>query len=235
MTRHVLLNNVEHRDLRVITRRAPELNDNMMSALTYPAEFREVQTEYPIVFAPQGEGKFAPVALFGLHEKQNLFLQDGKWDALYIPMMVERIPFFIGEAPNGKVIHIDMDSPHISRTEGERVFQDDGSNTPYLNYVSRILGGLDENLGGTKPFVDALLELNLLEGFSIDITFRDGMKRSFGGFNIIQEERFAKLDAAAVGSLHQRGFLQPIYMAIASAGNFRCLVDRANKLEAAAR
>ena len=231
MSRHVLLNNVEHRDLRVITRRTIDMRDDIMSAVTFPGEFRNVQAEYPIVFARMQDQSIVPLALFGLREKQNLFLKDGVWDALYIPLMVERIPFYIGAAPNGKVIHIDMDSPRISRSEGERVFKDDGGNTAYLDHVSSILGTLDEGLEGSKPFCDALVEHNLLEGFSIDITFRDGVKQQFGGFLTVQEERLANLDAAAVARLHQRGYLQAIYMVIASATNFRALIDRANKLQ----
>ena len=38
-------------------------------------------------------------------------------------MMVDRLPFLIGNGPNGKVIHIDLDSPRVSSTEGERLFR----------------------------------------------------------------------------------------------------------------
>ena len=65
MTKHVLLNNVEHRDLRVITRHGADLGDNVMYALTFPAEFRNIQAHYPIVFHPTEQGEFVPLALFG--------------------------------------------------------------------------------------------------------------------------------------------------------------------------
>jgi hypothetical protein len=77
MTRHVLLNNLEHRDLRVITRHGAELGDDMMYALTFPAEFRNIQAHYPIVFAKTPDEKFIPLALLGFREKQNLFLSGG--------------------------------------------------------------------------------------------------------------------------------------------------------------
>ena len=50
MTRHALLNNTEHRDLRVITARGGAYGDDVMFSLTFPAEFRNVQAHYPIVF-----------------------------------------------------------------------------------------------------------------------------------------------------------------------------------------
>ena len=117
MTQHALLNNVAHKDLRVITRRAAEYGDDVMAVLTFPAEFRNVQAHFPIVFTKSAEGVFSPLALFGFREKQNLFLGSNGWDAAYVPLMLDRQPFLIGKASNAEqVIHIDLDSPRISRT-----------------------------------------------------------------------------------------------------------------------
>lgn len=235
MTRHVLLNNVEHRDLRILTRRGADLGDEVMSAITFPAEFRNVQAEYPIVFFRAADGSFVPLALFGFREKQNLFLKGDSWDAHYLPLAVQRQPFLIGNGPNGRVIHVDLDHPRVSQTEGERVFLELGGNTDYLNGMSRMLGAIDEGIEATPAFIAALVEHSLLESFVLDIEFRDGAQHRFAGFYAVQEERLAKLDGAALGKLHERGYLQAIYMAVASLSNLRSLVERANQLDAAAR
>jgi len=235
MTRHALLNNVEHKDLRVITARGKQYGDDIMYAFTFPAEFRNVQAHYPIVFAKTPDGNFSPLALFGFHEGQNLFLQGDAWEATYLPLMVERAPFLIGTAPNGKVIHIDLDNPRVSQTEGQRVFLDSGAATDYLERVSKVLGMLDEGIAATAPFVAALLELDLLESFALDIKFTDGAQHRFVGFHTLSEEKLHKLDAAALGRLNERGYLQAIYMVVASLSNFRVLIERANKLDAAVR
>ena len=100
MAKHVLLNNVEHGDLRVITRRSAQYGDDVMCALTFPAEFRSVQAHYPIFFRKAADsGQFQPFAMFGLRDKENLFLDDQGWDATYIPMTIERQPFLIGIQP----------------------------------------------------------------------------------------------------------------------------------------
>jgi len=235
MTRHAHLNNVEHRDLRVITARGAQYGDDVMYTLTFPAEFRNIQAHYPIVFGKSAEGTFTPVALFGFREKQNLFLGDGKWDALYVPLMIERQPFLIGNAPNGKVVHVDLDSPRVSRTEGEAIFREHGGNTDYLERITGVLGSLHEGIESTPAFIAALLEHNLLESFVLDIQFNDGAQHRFAGFYTIQEERLAKLDAAALGRLHERGYLLPVFMVIASLSNFRALIERASRLNAADR
>jgi hypothetical protein len=235
MTRHAHLNNVEHQDLRIITARGAQFGDDIMYTLTFPAEFRNVQAHYPIVFGRGQDGTFTPLALLGFREKQNLFLKEGKWDASYIPMMVERVPFLIGNAPNGKVVHIDLDSPRVSRTEGEPIFREHGANSEYLDRITSLLGMLHEGIEATPAFVAALVEHNLLESFVLDIQFPEGAQHRFAGFFTIQEERLAKLDATAVGKLHERGYLLPIYMVIASFSNFRALIDRASRLNAAER
>ena len=73
------------------------------------------------------------------------------------------------------------------------------------------------------------------KGLPLDIRFEDGAEHRFAGFHTIQEERLAKLDAAALGKLHARGYLQAAFMIVASLSHFRDLIARASKLDAASR
>jgi hypothetical protein len=235
VTRHALLINTDHRDLRVISARAAAYGDDVMYALTFPSEFRSVQAHYPIVFAQSRDGTFTPLVLFGFREKQNLFLRDGQWEAPYLPAMVERQPFLIGASTTGKVIHIDLDHPRVSRTEGERVFDDDGGNTEFLQRMGSMLAAIDEGVTVTPAFIAAIQEYNLLEPFALDIEFRDGAKHRFAGFHTIQEDRLRQLGPEALGKLHAHGHLQAVFMVIASLSNFRDLIERASRLDAAQR
>lgn len=235
MTQLSLLSNTEHKDLRVITRRGAEFGDDVMAVMTFPAEFRNVQAHYPIVFAKSKEGAFTPLALFGFKEKQNLFLTDGGWDAQYVPLMVERQPFYIGQSPNGKVLQIDLDSPRVSRTEGELLFKEQGGNSEYLEKAGSMLATLDQGVPTTPQFIAAIQEYDLLESFVLDIQLQDGTQFRFGGFQTVQEEKLAKLSAEALGKLHEKGFLQAVFMVVASISNFRELIARANRLPPDAR
>ena len=235
MTQHALLNQNLHRDLRVITTNGAQYGDNVMAAATFPSEFRRVQAHYPIVFARDRDNNFMPVALFGLRENQNLFLQGDKWDAAYQPMMMERHPFLIGNSPTGKVIHIDLDSPRVSRTEGQPLFLEQGGNTPFLDRAGNVLAAIDEGITLNATFTAALVEHKLLDSFNLDIQFADSTKKTFSGFYAIQEERLNALEGPALAALHQKGFLAAIYMTLASFPRFRDLIDRASKLAAADR
>jgi hypothetical protein len=78
MTNRVLLNNVDHGDLRVVTGHGPAFGDNINQVLIFPTEFEAVQREYPIFFRKDADGAFQSVALLGLDRDENLFLDDGK-------------------------------------------------------------------------------------------------------------------------------------------------------------
>lgn len=236
MTKHTALDPTEHKDLRVIAGNGARFGDDVMGVMTFPAEFREVQAHYPIVFSKSRDGGFTPLALFGFREKQNLFLAGEAWDAPYIPLLAARQPFLIGRGPDDQTtIHIDLDHPRVSRTEGEALFREHGGATEFLERGSAMLSAIHRGMPATQPFVAALVELELLESFALDIQFRDGSQHRFAGFYTIHEERLGRLGAPELGKLHERGYLQAIFMVVASLAHFRDLIERASKLDAGSR
>lgn len=233
MAKHHILNSEDHRDLRILTDPSGEFGDAIMGCLTVPDEFRSVQACYPIVFRRDIETEeFSALALFGFTNGQNLFLQDGKWDALYKPLAQSIQPFLVGRQPDGEgagQVHVDMEHPRISTSgEGVRVFDEDGTATPYLEKIAEDLGALDAGYRASGGFYAALKQYDLLEPFSLDVPLKDGSKNSLIGFHIINEDRLRALDGVAIGELHTAGYLMPIFMALASLSNFADLIKRTN-------
>lgn len=236
MSNNVLLNNVDHKDLRVITTRSAEYGDNVMLAITFPGEFRNLQAHYPIVFRKNAQGQFEPVALLGFKDGQNLFLTQGGWDATYVPMTIERLPFLIGFSHDRQpMMHVDLDNPRVSRTQGEPIFREFGGNTEFLERMSSLLLAIHQGLAGNESFIGALLEYDLLESFVLDIQLNDGSQNRLAGFYTLKEERLLDLNGAVLERLNRAGHLHAIYMAIASLSNFRALIERVNKLNAGGR
>ncbi|QIR14899.1 SapC family protein [Shewanella aestuarii] len=237
MPQHVLLNSVEHKDLKIITERSAKYGDNLWFSVTFPLEFRSVQAHYPIFFQKDSAtGQFHSVALFGFKNGENLFLSDQGWQASYIPLTVRRQPFLIGLQTfqedgiqqQQHVIHIDIDNPRVSQTEGVPLFHPFGGNTEYLDEVGDMLGAIHQGLNDSKTFIDTLLKHDLLESFTLDIELDNGNKHQMIGFYTINEEKLNLLSADVLASLHQKGYLQAIYMTMASQSNVRNLLDRKN-------
>lgn len=229
MANPVLLNNVDHKELRVITRRGAAYGDNLMLAVTFPAEFRTLQAHYPIVFRKSAAGAFEPVALFGFQEGENLFLRDGRWEATDLPLSVERLPFLIGANGQELMMHVDLDNPRVSSTEGEPVFLPHGGNSEFLERMNSTLLALHQGLQEVPGFTEALLQNELLESFVFDIELDDGSQNRLAGFYTINEDRLATLDGAVLERLNRSGYLAAIYFAMASLSNFRALIERKNR------
>jgi hypothetical protein len=236
MTNPVLLNNIDHKDLRVVTDHSAGYGDDVMFALTFPAEFRTLQAHYPIVFRKTFDGvSFEPVALFGFGEGENLFLGRDGWQATAVPLTIQRQPFLIGVSGDELMVHVDLDNPRVGASAGEPVFLPQGGSTEFLERMNSTLLAIHQGLQATPAFIAALLEHELLESFVFDIELDDGSQNRLAGFYTVNEERLEALDGHALERLHRASHLQAIYMAVASLSNFRDLIERKNRLHAGKR
>ncbi|MYE83179.1 MAG: SapC family protein [Gammaproteobacteria bacterium] len=233
----VLVNNVEHQDLRIITDRSARYGDAVMQAQTFPFEFRNVQAFYPILFQQDGQGGYIPVALFGFQHGENLFLSDEGWQAGYVPAMVRREPFLIGfqdskepgRPARTRVLSLDVEHPRVSRERGEPLFQPLGGRTPFLEEAADLLETIYLGLEHSRTFVRALVEHDLIEAVTLEIVLRDGSRNQLIGYHCLTEERVQALSGATLGELNAEGYLMPLFMALASMANVQRLVDLKNQ------
>jgi hypothetical protein len=239
MARHEMLNNIAHKDLRVIARYGAQFGDNVGSVLTFPTEYGDVLREYPIFFRKDPQtGEFQSIALLGLQPDENLFLDENNgdghgWNAAYVPGIIARGPFLIGfqnqeidgNVRREPVIHVDMDNPRVSRTEGEPVFLPQGGNTRYLERISAILQGIHQGLAVSKAMFEAFNEFELIEPVNVEIKFNAEEHYNLRGLYTISEERLAKLDGNALFKLNSAGFLQGAFLVMTSHNNVKKLID----------
>jgi len=237
MSQYQILNREKHRRLRVRTGYGAALGDAVMYAMTYPLEFRDIQSCYPILFTKDpNTGGFFAAALLGLEADQNLFLQGDRWDATYVPTMVQRQPFLIATGGEGDdkppMVSLDLDHPRVSQDEGEALFDSQGAPSEFLNQKIGLLEKLHRGLRHGSGFIDALLQHQLLVQIVMDLAFTDGGKKTLQGFYCIAEERLYQLQGDVLESLNQAGYLQPVFMAVASLSRVRDLIERRNRLRA---
>lgn len=237
MSQHQILNKEKHQRLRIRTGYGAALGDSVMSVMTYPMEFRDIQGCYPILFTKDpNTGGFLAVALLGLEGNQNLFLQGDRWDAPYVPIMVQRLPFLIATGGEGDdkppVVSLDLDHPRVGHDHGEALFDSAGEPSQFLQQKIGLLGNLHRGLQHGKGFIDTLLRHELLVQIVLDLALADGSKKSLRGYYCIDEERLYQMKGDVLESLNQAGYLQPVFMAVASLSRVRDLIERRNRLRA---
>lgn len=233
MSRNVAVNPIDHRELRVHGAPDAALGDAIMSCPVLPIEFRRVQNEFPILFQRDLEsGRFRALALMGFDDGENLFFEDGRWTARYRPLILAVQPFRIGRSRDPdqpSQVHIDLDHPRVGDPEGGRLFDDDGSPTPYLETVAGMLDHLDVGLRESDTFFDALERHELLEPFALDVTLDNQEERRLVGYHLVNEDKLRDLEPSVVADLHRDGHLMPLFMALASLANMTDLVARKNR------
>jgi hypothetical protein len=241
MTKTVLLNNVDHHDLRVVTRRSAEFGDNINQVLIFPTEFAEIQREYPILLRKDASGGCQPVALLGLDKDENLFLDQSGWQARYIPAVQERGPFMIGFREQGEaggerrsepMILVDLDHPRVSRTEGQPLFLPHGGNSPYLERIAGVLRAIHQGVEVSKPMFAAFEEMGLIEPVAIEIKLSDTEQYTLPNYHTISEDRLLGLDGTRLERLNKAGMLRAAYYILASLGNVSRLIELKNRKRA---
>lgn len=235
MTNRVLLNNVDHADLRVIPSYGPRFGDNINLVLVLPTEFEEVQREYPILLRKDPNGDYQAVALLGLDRDENLFLDGETWRARYVPAVQQRGAFSIALQDPGDgsepapMIHVDLDHPRIGSGEGQPVFLPAGGNAPYLQQVMRVLGTIYDGLDLAPQMYAAFAALDLIAPVEINIALDGGASYDLPDFHTIDADRLAALSGIDLERMHRAGLLRAAQWIISSLGNIQHLVELKNR------
>lgn len=239
MSNHALLDNVTHAELRVNTTYEKGHGFDVNSTRVFPAEFTQLQMDYPLFLVKSADtGHFETIALLGFSEGENLYLRDGRWDAAYLPSTIARQPFLIGfqeQVDDGipttvPVVHIDLDHPSVSYTDGEPAFLEHGGEGPLLERASSILMTIHQGHESSKSLSKLLVGLELIESVNVEIEFKDGSKQNLSGLYTINEDKLCALGAEGLDALHKNGHLQTVFMMLASMPNMTRLIDRKNRL-----
>jgi len=199
------------------------------SVLLAHTEFAEAARDYPIVFVKQGDGPFAAAALLGLRGDVNLMVgARGDWEAgTYVPAFVRRYPFVLatGEDAQTLTVCVDEGCAGLNRTRGEKLFQADGSETPYLQGIVEFLRLFHTEMQQTGALLAKLDALGLLSPKVISVE-HDGQASHLDGLWMVDEQKLLTLEDAATLELVRSGAMGLIYAHFLSLKNVVRLAQR---------
>ncbi|HEX5793980.1 MAG TPA: SapC family protein [Rheinheimera sp.] len=234
MANHAVLDNISHKDIKIISQRSADYGDNVSLTSAFISEFMFLQSWYPLFFRHNSDNNsYEPVALLGLKPGQNLFLQPQGWQAGYVPLSMQRQPFLIGfqqQVENGvpqqvPVVCIDLAHPRVSQTEGEPVFLPDGGNSPLLQQATAVLQQIQQGHQQNQVFCQTLAELQLLQSTTLELKYH-GAVHKLTGLHSIATDKLNSLSAEQLQRLQRQGYLEAIYLMQASTGNIAKLLNK---------
>ncbi len=239
--RPVPLNREEHKDLRIKPVDNLAFAAKVHSVPMTVAEFGPAARDFPILFGGNTLEEAGPLAMLGLNPSENLFVDaDGQWEpGTYIPAFVRRYPFVLAEKPEGAegddfTVFLDEEFSGFNTEEGERLFNEDGSDTDALKNAVRFLGEFQEQVKRTRALSRRLRELDLLEARTVQIPDQDGKNNMvINGLFVVNEEKLRKLDEKVAHELLADGSLGWIYAHLLSLSNIDRLKMRLDRRKGA--
>ena len=235
--RPVPLNRTQHKDLRLkgipSLRFAAGVHSVPLTGVEFPAAARDL----PILFAGSSMEEAGPMALLGLRQNENLFIDaDGQWAAnTYVPAFVRRYPFVLAEKPAGEegddfTVFLDEAYEGFGADEGERLFQEDGTDSEMLKNAVNFLGEFQQHVGRTQWFMEQVRKHDLLEPRNIRLE-KDGKAINLNGLYVVSEEKLRKLDAKTSQEFLQEGVFGWIYAHLLSLANIDRVAQRLDTRE----
>jgi hypothetical protein len=209
----------------------PEFAKNLNAIPISYTEFALIGREYPIVFTSGDRGQsFAPVAVLGMTQGENLFCKDGAWaERVYVPAYARRFPFCMATVTLNKVQQQDrlicVESAYLD-DKGESMFDDKGQPVQKWKDIERLLTEFEADLERSREMCAILSDYGLLEPFTMQATLNSGGAMHLTGMHRVDERKLEHLNASQIKNLMRKGVMGRIYTHLLSLDNFTGLLDR---------
>jgi hypothetical protein len=194
-------------------------------------EFVAAAHDYPIAFASNEAQVYTPVAILGLADKQNLFVNDrGEWEpGSYVPAFVRRYPFCIarvkveGEERNERLVCVEK--AYLDQ-QGIALYDESGQMSAPWQNIERLLQQYESDLELTTQMCAMLDKLGLFSPFQFQVMQGTAAAFTMKGMHRIDEKKLGELKPASHKALVTKGLMGRIYAHIHSLENFGRLYTR---------
>lgn len=232
MSELVELSNSKHKGLRV------QANCSLKVAATQQIiKLRAVETgraaaNFPVFFTRGSQnGVLVLSALTSFENGQNMFVQNGQWQATYQPSAMLTYPFFLMQSPadaKSYTIGIDENNQAFSKDDGELLFEENGKASMQLSRAKVLLEADIQNDLHTFQFGTELEQLGLLKSIDLVVQYQDGTNHSITGLITINEDKMNALSAEQLHGLNQQGYLVQIHAMLISIYQLNLIIQKQN-------
>jgi hypothetical protein len=186
--------------------------------------------EYPVIFAPASTGAIVPLALLGLEDGENLFVNTkGKWLGSYIPAYIRRYPFITTDGIDGPMtVCLDESFDGFNRSNGIPLFESDGPSQK-LQEIMVFLKDYFLQMKETESFCATLANAGLFRQIDVQANLVDGRSYALNGMLVVDEQKLIQLPDMDIVRLFRNGMMSLITAHFISLRNMAGLLDRKHK------
>jgi hypothetical protein len=220
-----------HRVVLLPARMTPPAFHKLTALPLSSVEFAAAARDHPIAFV-SGNGKnFTAMAILGLENQSNLFLDaDGAWDVgVYLPAYVRRYPFCMTRvmvSGHERPERIACVEKHAITDHGEVLHDEKGNPLPAWEARKKLLFEYEADIARAEDMCRTLAGLDVLETFTMQALPNSGAPLTMTGMYRVSEQKLNELPADKLKELAQSGALARIYCHLLSLANFARLLDR---------
>lgn len=228
LAKPVPLSNETHKDLKVLPKFSLEAVNGRHLAPLMLQEFVAAAQFFPIFFLKAQDGNgYNAVAVYGLKEEQNLFIENDSYTGGYLPASIRTYPFTLAQASDEQlVLCVNEEADNVSRTEGQALFNEDGSNTEFFDGINKFFRDYIDANTVSRNIMKQIEEMGLFKADGLQYTDAAGNDHRLNGFYVIDREKFDALSDEQFLSLRKFGVLPAIYAHLSSLDRIGVLIKK---------
>ncbi|GBL04352.1 SapC family protein [Glaciecola sp. KUL10] len=236
-----VLNNIEHKDLKIRPIESHGEGLSVNRSLVYVSEVANLHKEFPLVIhKDEDENDLQLHAILGFEKDENLFVDENGWISKHAPALLKRGPFSLGYAntedtnntasQENPLICIDVDDPRVSAEQGEAIFLPFGGEAPLLQDIKSSLQLIQMGMKYNATLFAMINEFDLLEPLSIQIKLNSEEEINLQGYYTIRQDTLTSLSGEALEKLNKFGVLSVLFYLLSSLSNFQHMIDIKNQV-----
>lgn len=214
MNTFVNLNAQEHGHLCISPKAINKFVSEQHMLLLSATEITFAACDSPIFLNRNNQnGSWTISAICALKQGENLFMQQGSWQATYGPRTIATYPFqLVSSSEQENTLSIGLDPSHaaFSDQSGEALFDKNSQPSAYLQSVTSKLNEQAKDIANSYQFCEHLASLDLIKKVTLHVSYKEDHSDRIDGLYTINEDRLKTLSSAQLVELNQRGFLTPI-------------------------
>jgi len=231
-----LLTRADHGSLGFTPAKRPfEFVQNVRAIPLTMIEFGSAMRHYPIIFSNLENP--VPLAIVGLLDDVNLFVEDGQWDDMcYVPTYLRCHPFAFAQEKGGQLaVVVDRAAASVSESPEYPFFGEDGQPSEHTQALMDLCAQYEAERRRTSEYCRKLVELDLLVTLRVARNAEGATEQeALADYVGIDAAKLDALPADAIYDLHKVGFLSASYLHLYSLENWRHLMARRVKRSQAA-